>query len=325
MMVNPYSGTNFFEFFAVLGKRILQFVTGHGSPLWADEVQLAVLACSAIACGLIGPFLVLKRMSMFANSLSHTTLLGVAGAFLFASHWWGSGMTDLTTLLLGACIAALLTAGLTEVLSRIFRLAPDASIGLSFTTLFAIGVIVVSVFTKDAHLSTEAVTGNCDALQLSDLRLAASIALLNIAFVSVFYRPLMLMSFDESFLRALGFSAPLWRFCLFFLTAFTVVGSFRAVGVLVVLALLMGPYLTVRLFCHRLTRLVVWAPLCGLGIVLLSVAMSRAMLSGFGVALSTGGILSLTTAVVFLGAALVRKLAVKINSSQAPGSCGKLE
>ncbi len=306
--MNPYSGANFFEFFLILAKRIWQFTTGNGLSLCSDEVQLAVLACSAIACGLIGPFLVLKRMSMFANSLSHTILLGIAGAFLFASHWWGSGMTDLSTLLLGAGFAAILTAGLTEILSRIFRLAPDASIGLTFTTLFAIGVIIVSVFTKDAHLSTEAVTGNCDALQLSDLKLAGSIALLNMAAVVVFYRPLMLMSFDESFLRALGFSAPVWRFCLFFLTAFTVVGSFRAVGVLVVLALLMGPYLTLRLFCHRLNRLVVWTPLCGLGIVLVSVAISRGVLSSSGVALSTGGILSLVTVFVFLGGALVRKL-----------------
>jgi len=109
-------------------------------------------------------------------------------------------------------------------------------------------------------------------------------------------------------LRALGFSAFLCRFCLFFLTALTVVGSFRAVGVLVVLALLMGPYLTVRLFCHRLTRLILWTPLCGIGIVLVSVALSRTILSWFDLALSTGGILSLVTVLTFLGAALLRSL-----------------
>src|SRR5579863_3220866 len=164
-LMNPYTDVNFFEFFWVLGKRIWQFATGGGTSLATDEIQLGVLACCSIACGLLVPFIVLKRMSMFANSLSHTTLLGIAGAFLFASYWWGSGMTDLSTLLMGALLSAILTAGLTEILSRVFRLAPDASIGLSFTTLFAIGVILVSVFTRDAHLSTEAVTGNCDALQ----------------------------------------------------------------------------------------------------------------------------------------------------------------
>lgn len=306
--MNPYSGAHFFDFFAVLSHRFWQFLTGHSLSMANDEIQLAVLSCCAIACGLLGPFLVLKRISMFANSLSHTTLLGIVGAFLFVSNWWGFGMTDLTTLLLGACLAALLTAGCTEFLSRVFRLTADASVGLVFTTLFALGVLLVSVFTKDAHLGTEAVTGNCDALQVSDIRFAATLALLNLGCIFGFYRFFMLVSFDESYLRALGFSAFLCRFCLFFLTALTVVGSFRAVGVLVVLALLMGPYLTVRLFCHRLTRLVLWTPLCGIGIVWVSVALSRTILSGADVALSTGGILSLVTVFTFLGATLVRTL-----------------
>jgi manganese/zinc/iron transport system permease protein len=309
--MNPYSGAHFFSFFGVLARRILDCLTGHGAAVASDEVQLAVLSFCALACGLLGPFLVLKRMSMFVNSLSHTTLLGIAVAFLFASHWWGSGITDLTTLLLGAVIAALLTAGLTELLSRVFRLAADAATGLVFTTLFAIGVILVSVFTRDAHLGTEAVTGNCDALQLSDLRFSASIAFINLVFVIVLYRPLMLLSFDEPLLRALGFSAPLWRICLFFLTALTVISSFRAVGVLVVLALLLGPYLTMRLFCHRLNRLILWTPLCGIGITVVSVALSRSLLSGAGIALSTGGILALVTASVFLSGVAIRTISRK--------------
>ncbi len=309
--MNPYSGAHFFSFFGVLARRIWDCLTGHGATVASDEVQLAVLSFCALACGLLGPFLVLKRMSMFVNSLSHTTLLGIAVAFLFASHWWGSGITDLTTLLLGAVIAALLTAGLTELLSRVFRLAADAAIGLVFTTLFAIGVILVSVFTRDAHLGTEAVTGNCDALQLSDLRFSASIAFINLVFVIVLYRPLMLLSFDEPLLRALGFSAPLWRICLFFLTALTVISSFRAVGVLVVLALLLGPYLTMRLFCHRLNRLILWTPLCGIGITVVSVALSRSLLSEAGIALSTGGILALVTASVFLGGVAIRLISRK--------------
>ena len=64
--MNPYTGVNFFEFFGVLFTRVFS-----GAPIVSDEIQLAVLSCCALGCGLIGPFLVLKRMSMFANSLSH--------------------------------------------------------------------------------------------------------------------------------------------------------------------------------------------------------------------------------------------------------------
>ena len=77
--MSPYWGTNFFSFFKVLFGRLLHF---DFSSLAADEVQMIVLSCIGISCGLIGPFLVLKKMSMFANSLSHTILLGIVVSFL---------------------------------------------------------------------------------------------------------------------------------------------------------------------------------------------------------------------------------------------------
>lgn len=302
--MNPYSNVGFFEFFALLGERVWLFVTGQivSGHMAADEVQLVVLVCCAIACGLIGPLLVLKKMSMFANSLSHTSLLGIVGAYLLVSNWWGGGLTDLMTLFVGALFAAVLTAGLTETLSRLLRLQEDASIGLVFTTLFSCGVILVSLFTRNAHLSAEAVTGNCDALVLSDLWLSGSIALLNIGASLIFYHRMQLLVFDEPFFRVSGFSAPLWRSVLFLLTALTCIGSFRAIGVLVVLALLVGPFLTMRLFCCRLNRLLLWTPLCGTFVCMIGVAFSRAFLSATGIALSTGGCIAVATAVVFLTA-----------------------
>jgi len=249
-MINPYSGVGFFEFFWVLAQRLFTL----SGPLTSDEIQLAVLSCCALACGLIGPFLVLKRMSMFANSLSHTSLLGIVLVFLLFSGW-GLGM-----LLVGALLSALLTAGLTAGLIRVFRLQEDASIGLVFTSLFAIGVILVSLYARDSHLSTEAVTGNCDALRLEDLRLSGTVALFNLTAISLFYRKLLISSFDEPFSRSVGLSVPFWRAMIFFTTALTCVGSFRAVGVLVVLALLTGPYLTARLFSHRLHHLLLLIP-----------------------------------------------------------------
>ena len=312
--MNPYSGVGFFQFFAVLAQRIWLFTTGQlaSGQLATDEVQLAVLSCCAIACGLIGPFLVLKKMSMFANSLSHTSLLGIVGAYLIVSNIWGDGWTDLTTLLIGAVFAALLTAGFTEGLARLFRLQEDASIGLVFTSLFAAGVILVSLFTRNTHLSTEAVTGNCDALQLSDLRLSSLIAFANTAVVAIFYRRLQILAFDEPFFRVSGFSAFLWRSALFLLTAFTCIGSFRAIGVLVVLALLVGPFVTVRLICHKLQWLLVWTPLFGTAICMAGVALSRAFLTATGIALSTGGFIAFTTALAFLLIALGKSACARI-------------
>ena len=228
--MNPYSNAGFFEFFAILAQRAASFFSG---PLASDEIQLFVLGLCAIGCGVIGPFLVLKRMSMFANSLSHTSLLGVVGAFLLSSMLWGSGFADLSTLLIGALLSALLTAGLTEWISRAFKLQEDASIGLVFTTLFAIGIVLVTLFTRNTHISAEAVMGNPDALQLSDLQLSLFIAALNIGVVSILYRKFLLAAFDEPFAKAIGTRSTLLRSILFLLTAVTSIGAFRAIGVLV--------------------------------------------------------------------------------------------
>jgi manganese/zinc/iron transport system permease protein len=297
--MNPYTGVGFFEFFGVLLSRVGLWITGRGESLASDEVQLGVLLCSAIACGFIGPFVVLKRISMFANSLSHTTLLGVASAFLLTAGWWGSGWADPSTLLIGALIAALATAGLTELLNRVFRLSSDASIGLVFSSLFALGIVLVTLFLKNVHLGVEAVMGNCDALQSSDLILALALMVLNGSLVACFYRPLSLLAFDEPFAKTLGFRMPLWRIFFFFLTALTCITAFRSVGVLVVLALLIGPYLTARLFCRKLPKLLFWTPLIGALSCLVAVAASRAFLSDFSLPLSTGGILAVVIGTIF--------------------------
>ncbi len=298
--MNPYSGVGFFEFFAVLFQRLFS-----GGPMVSDEVQLAVLCASAVACGLIGPFVVLKKMSMFANALSHTTLLGVACAFLL------SGVMSVPTLLMGALISALITALITELLGRVFRLSADASIGLVFSALFALGITVVTLFLRNAHLGVEAVLGHADALQMSDLTLSLSLLLFNAVFVLLFHRQLALVSFDEALARTLGFSVVLWRTTLFFVTALTCITAFRSVGVLVVLALLIGPYLTARLCFRKLGQLLFWTPVFGAAACLVAVATSRAVLSTTGVPLSTAGILAAVIGLQFTLVAIGKSLCTR--------------
>ena len=279
----------------------------------SDLIQFAVMASAAVACGIISPFLVLKRMTMFANSLSHTSLLGVAIAYLAMTSLWGGGLLDLTTLFLGALIAAVLTAILTEGLHRLFRLTEDASTGLIFVTLFAIGVMLVTLFTKNTHLSVEAVLGNPDALQLSDLKFALPVAFVNLIAIVLFYRPFQLIAFDESFAKAAGVQCGLWRAVLIFLTALTCIASFRAVGALVVLTLLTAPYLTIRLFFNRLISILILTPIYALFLVILSIFLSRLMFEYF-FPLSTAGILATLSGVFFMLAICIRSVFFKNNS-----------
>jgi manganese/zinc/iron transport system permease protein len=270
----------------------------------SDLLQWAVLSAIAIATGLVGPFLVLKRMTMFANSLSHTILLGIAIAFLLT----GGPLFSLSNLLLGAFLAALMTAFLTEGLVRIFRLQEDASIGLVFTALFAAGITVVTLFMRDVHLGIEAVMGNVELLQIGDLKLALALAGLNLAAVTLFYKPFQIASFDRSLAKTLGVPCGIFHFLLLFLIATTCIGAFRAVGVLLVLAFLVGPFLTARLFCNRLPWLLFWTPVVGIFTSGIGVVLSRFFLDAFGLALSTGGLVATLIGVVYAGSYFVKWL-----------------
>ncbi len=294
--MNPYWGKNFFEVFWVLFSRIGEIFTGSLAP---DEIQMFVLGAVAISCGIVGPFLVLKRMTMFANSLSHTILLGLAMAFLISSTFWGGGLFDFSTLAIGALLAALTTAFLTEGLIRLFRLQEDASVGLVFTALFALGITAVTLFTRDLHLGTEAVTGNAELLQIGDLKMAALLAGFNFIVLILFYRQFQLASFDRNLAQTLGIRCGAFHFILLFLCALTCIAAFRAVGVLLVLAFLTGPYLTARLFCHRLPWLIFWSGAIGAAASVIGVALSRHLLSILGIGLSTGGLIAVLIGIIY--------------------------
>lgn len=262
------------------------FSGGFAIPA-TDEVQIAVLGCIAISCGILGPFLVLKKMAMFANSLSHTILLGIVLSFLCLGT---AALFDFTHLLFGALIAAILTAVLTEGLTKWFHLPEDASTGLIFTFLFALGMLLVTLFLKDVHLGIESVMGNADALQISDLKIAFFLVLLNGSILSLFYRHLQIASFDGNYSKCLGLPSQFFHYLLLFLVSITCTGAFRAIGVLLVLAFLVGPYLTARLFCHRLKSLLFYSSLLGVLSTVCGVALARHFLSEYDLALSTGGI-----------------------------------
>jgi len=294
--MSPYWGVDFFEFFAVFFKRLFSLEIVH---LATDEIQMIVLSCIAISCALLGPFLVLKKMAMFANSLSHTILIGIVIAFLICSQ---GSMFDFTHLLIGALCAALFTALCTEGLVKYFRLTEDASVGLIFTFLFASGILLVTLCMRDVHLGVESVMGNADALVLSDVRTALYLVLINGGVIFLFYRHFQLSSFDRAFAQVLGLPGNVFHFLLLFLVAITCTGAFRAVGVLLVLAFLVGPYLTARLFCHRLPRILGWSCLIGMGAVLCGVALTRHILSMYDLPLSTGGMVVCMIGVIyFLG------------------------
>lgn len=282
--MNPYWGVNFFKFFWVVVKRLYIWE----GPLVGDEVQLGVLCALSLASGLLGCFLVLRQMTMLANSLSHTILLGIVGAFVLL----GGGSMDqmgMGVLVLGALLSAALTSGLTEFLIRALRVQKDAAIGFVFTTLFALGIVMVTLYTNHAHIGIEAIMGNVDALHVHDLKLAGGLALGVVVLIGLFYGPLKVLTFDPLFARGMGVRGLPAMLTL--MTAGLSIGAFRAVGVVLFLALLVGPPLIARRLTNQLGKMLSLSCVIGMVLSIVAVALSRHCLSVYHMPLSTAGLL----------------------------------
>jgi manganese/zinc/iron transport system permease protein len=234
------------------------------------EIQL-IAAVAAVGCSLVGVFLILRRMAMMSDAISHSILLGMVLAFFLVK--------DISSplLILAAALTGVATVSLVELLHRTRLVHEDAAIGLVFPTLFSLGILLISRFAGSVHLDTDAVLlgelafAPFERLIVSGTDLGprhlyemAGIMVLNLTFVTLCFKELKLATFDPGLAAALGFAPGLIHYALMALVSVTVVGAFDAVGLILVVALMIGPPATAYLLTDRLTRLLVLACLFGI-------------------------------------------------------------
>jgi manganese/zinc/iron transport system permease protein len=234
------------------------------------EIQL-IASVVAVACALPGVFLVLRRMSMMADAISHTVLLGIVLVF-FVTRDINSPL-----LILGATATGVLTVSLVELLNRTRLVKEDAAIGLIFPALFSIAIILISRFAGDVHLDTDAVLlgelafAPFERLELAGLDLGPqalwvmlAVLAVTVLFITLFYKELKLATFDAGLAAALGFSPALIHYGLMSLVSVTAVGAFEAVGAVLVVALMVGPAAAAYLLTDRLDRMLLYSALLGI-------------------------------------------------------------
>ncbi len=222
-------------------------------------VILLVGAFVAASCALVGAFLVLRRMSLLGDAISHAVLPGIVIAFML------TGTRSSIPMLIGAGVLGLVTVALVELFNRTQRLREDASIGVVFPALFSLGVILVTRYTAsvdfdlDCVLYGEIAFAPLDIFYLGDLSLGpralwitGAVLLVNLVFVGLFFKELKLATFDAGLAASLGFSPVLVHYLLMGAVSLTVVGSFDAVGAILVVAMLITPPATAYLLTDRL-------------------------------------------------------------------------
>lgn len=223
-------------------------------------------AATNIACALVGCFLVLRRMSMMGDALSHAVLPGLVVAFLL------SGSMGIVPLFLGAAAVGLLTTFLTQTLHQYGRVPSDASMGVVFTSLFALGVVLIKKFVSGLHFDIACVyEGSLELVPFADtigglprpLFTTLAVLLVNLFVLVLLWKELKLSSFDASLATTMGFSSTAMHYFLMVLVAITTVASFEAVGSILVVAMLIVPAATAHLLCDRLALMVILSAAVG--------------------------------------------------------------
>jgi manganese/zinc/iron transport system permease protein len=210
-------------------------------------------------------------MAMVGDAISHAVLPGIVLAFLI------SGSRDSVTMLIGAGLIGILTTFLIEFFHKKARLQTDASIGVTFTWLFAVGVVLISIFAGKVDLDQDCVLyGEIAYVPLDVIITDAGVnlgpraiyvmgfvLLVVLAFIIFSYKELFLTTFDPAYAKAIGISSALWHYLLMSAVSATTVASFESVGAILVVALLIAPAASAYLITDNLKWMLVLSSFIG--------------------------------------------------------------
>jgi manganese/zinc/iron transport system permease protein len=279
--------------------------------LWTfiDTWIVVVGALSAAACALLGNYLVLRRMSMMGDAISHAVLPGLAIAFLV------TGSRDSLPMLMGAILIGVVTTMLIQGIDRLSGLDRGASMGVVFTTLFAVGLILIRQAADHVDLDPSCVLYG--AIELTPLDTAflfgheipqaaitsGMMLFFNLIFVILFFKELKITAFDPALATTMGINANIMHYVLMTLVAATTIAAFESVGSILVIAMLIVPGAAAHLITDRMGRML------GISVIFAVLAAALGHISAITVPVwfgfqdtSTAGMMALMTGLLFLAA-----------------------
>jgi ABC-type Mn2+/Zn2+ transport system permease subunit len=250
-----------------------------------ERALLAALLVGAIS-GMVGTFVVVRGMSFFGDALAHSILPGVAIAFVYGQDLFWGGL-----------LAGIGTALGIGWLTRQGRLKEDTAIGVVFAGMFALGIAIISTTSSYSNDLTHILFGNVLGVSEGDLKLMAACGAVIVILVILFYKELLVISFDPNLAQTLKLPHEALRLMLLVLVAVTIVVSLQAVGVSLMVAMLITPAATAQLLVKRLHHMIVIASLLGSASSVVGLYMS---FHEFPTAVAAGPAMVLTTTVIFL-------------------------
>ncbi|MFF2446551.1 metal ABC transporter permease [Neobacillus sp. NPDC058068] len=214
------------------------------------------------SCSILGCFLVLRKMSMIGDAISHSVLPGIVIAFLI------SGSRDSLVMMFGAAAIGLVTVFLIQMFQN-SGVQADASIGVVFTALFAVGVVLISLYTRQVDLDLDCVLygeiayAPWDTLHINGQSIGPKAVwgvgasfLLNILVISLFYKQFKISTFDPALAASLGIPVVFFHYLLMSLVSISTVASFESVGAILVVGMIIVPAATAYLLTDKLSRMI---------------------------------------------------------------------
>ncbi len=204
--------------------------------------SLVMAALVGVVCAVVGSYLMVQRLALLGDAISHSVLPGLAIAFLVGAN-----------LFVGAFIAGIISTACINIIRSRSRIKEDAAMGIVFSAFFAFGITLITVIQKDNKIDlNHFLFGNILGVTIADVRDTAIIAAIVLIAVVLFYKELLFYTFDPQGAQAVGLPVHLLDLGLMMLIGMTIVASLKAVGVVLVLSLLIAPAATAYLLVSRL-------------------------------------------------------------------------
>lgn len=258
-----------------------EFIDGLLNFHFLQNALITALVIGIVG-GAVGCFIILRGMSLMGDAISHAVLPGVAISFILGINFF-----------IGAIIFGLLASTMITYIKSNSIIKSDTAIGITFSSFLALGIILIGVANSSTDLF-HILFGNILAVQDMDMWITIIVSLLVLATITIFFRPLLLTTFDPTLAKSIGVKVTFYHYLLMVILTLVAVTAMQSVGTILIVALLITPAATAYLYANSLTTMIFLSS--GFG----ALASVLGLFIGYSFNIAAGSSIVLTSALLFL-------------------------
>lgn len=258
-----------------------EFIDGLLNFHFLQNALITALVIGIVG-GAVGCFIILRGMSLMGDAISHAVLPGVAISFILGINFF-----------IGAIVFGLLASTIITYIKSNSIIKSDTAIGITFSSFLALGIILIGIANSSTDLF-HILFGNILAVQDLDMWITIAVALLVLTAITIFFRPLLLTSFDPILAKSIGVKVTFYHYLLMVILTLVAVTAMQSVGTILIVALLITPAATAYLYANSLKTMIFLSS--GFG----ALASVLGLFIGYSFNIAAGSSIVLTSALLFL-------------------------